>query len=353
LPVNGTPRRREIGVGEALIRVVVGSVLSGVAVVVLGVVLKPPAMHTGSADTRLRAEHSRTAPTAHHDVFPLQAPIAMQTPNVRGSNLEPHVGFGAVAKQIPDDHVRVSNLEPHVGFGAVTKQSPDDHTRVSSLEPHVGLDAVTNEQDAVTSGSDAVTNEQGLLEAVSASGWWNESFDERFSGLATQEFPSGDLDFLSPADDDSRTAIYDIAAGTVHLPNGRKLEAHSGFGKFIDDPNRVHVKNRGATPPNVYKLTMRKKLFHGVRAIRLTPVDEGKMFGRDGMLAHSFLHGPNGQSNGCVAFRNYPVFLDAFLSGEVTRLRVVGHLESPPEPTVASGSPPEASDHVGKYAAAD
>jgi hypothetical protein len=326
-------------VGEALIRVAVGSILFGVATVALGIVLKPPALHSGSADAGLRVEPSRISGTIHHDVSLLQAPIATQTAN---------------------NHVRVSNLEPHVGFGAAAKQTPDDHVRVSSLEPHVGLDAVaneqdavTNEQDAVTSGSDAVTNEQGLLEAVSASGWWNESFDERFSGLATQELPSGDLDFLSPTDDDSRTAIYDIAAGTVFLPNGRRLEAHSGFGKFIDDPNRVHVKNRGATPPNVYKLTMRKKLFHGVRAIRLNPVDEGKMFGRDGMLAHSFLHGPNGQSNGCVAFRNYPVFLNAFLSGEITRLRVVGRLESPPEPTVASGSAPDASERVGQYAAAD
>jgi hypothetical protein len=40
--------------------------------------------------------------------------------------------------------------------------------------------------------------------------------------------------------------------------------------------------------------------------------------------------GPTGQSFGCVSFRNYPEFLNAFLRGEVDRLVVVPHLESPP-----------------------
>ncbi len=124
---------------------------------------------------------------------------------------------------------------------------------------------------------------------------------------------------------DGRTAIYDIAAHAVYLPNGDTLEAHSGLGSSLDDPRYVSVKNRGPTPPNVYDLVLRKQPFHGIRAIRLVPVDEDKMFGRDGMLAHSYMHGPNGQSKGCVSFRDYPVFLSAFLKGEVERLVVVDH----------------------------
>jgi hypothetical protein len=50
------------------------------------------------------------------------------------------------------------------------------------------------------------------------------------------------------------------------------------------------------------------------------------MFGRAGILAHSYMLGPSGQSNGCVSFRNYPAFLSAFLKGEVDRLVVVDHL---------------------------
>ena len=100
---------------------------------------------------------------------------------------------------------------------------------------------------------------------------------------------------------------------------------------------------RGATPPNVYNLALRERLFHGVRAIRLTPVDSGRMHGRDGMLAHSYMHGSNGQSNGCVAFSNYPEFLNAFLKGEVTRLVVVERLENPLGPKLASGLLPDAA----------
>jgi hypothetical protein len=47
--------------------------------------------------------------------------------------------------------------------------------------------------------------------------------------------------------------------------------------------------------------------------------------------------GPNGQSNGCVSFSDYPAFLNAFLSGEIDRLVVVEHLDSPPDPKTGSG----------------
>jgi hypothetical protein len=124
---------------------------------------------------------------------------------------------------------------------------------------------------------------------------------------------------------DDHTAIYDIASRTVYLPDGHRLEAHSGLGGRLDDPRYVDVKGRGPTPPNVYNLVLRDQLFHGVRAIRLIPVDDQKMFGRNGILAHSYMLGPSGQSNGCVSFRHYREFLNAFLRGAVDRLVVVGH----------------------------
>ena len=137
-----------------------------------------------------------------------------------------------------------------------------------------------------------------------------------------------------PPSPDSRTAIYDIKAHTVYLPNGERLEAHSGLGSRMDDPRYVNVRMRGPTPPNVYDLTLREEIFHGVRAIRLNPVDDDKMFGRDGMLAHTYMLGPNGQSNGCVSFRDYAKFLHAYLRGEVDRLVVVAHLDKPPSSVV-------------------
>jgi hypothetical protein len=145
--------------------------------------------------------------------------------------------------------------------------------------------------------------------------------------VATREVPEKPK---APPGHDSRTAIYDIEAHTVYLPNGERLEAHSGLGDKMDNPRFIKVRMRGPTPPNVYDLTLREELFHGVRAIRLNPVDDDKMFGRAGMLAHTYMLGPNGQSNGCVSFKDYDKFLRAYLNGEVKRLVVVGRLDDAP-----------------------
>jgi Tlde1 domain len=151
---------------------------------------------------------------------------------------------------------------------------------------------------------------------------------------------------VPPVEEDGRTAIYDITAQTVYLPSGRRLEAHSGFGDLMDNPRHVHVRMQGATPPNVYNLTLREQLFHGVRAIRLNPVDGSRMYGRAGILAHSYMLGPNGQSNGCVSLSDYPEFLNAFLRGEVTRLVVVERLEGPPGKFAAGQLPDRGRDEL-------
>ncbi len=127
---------------------------------------------------------------------------------------------------------------------------------------------------------------------------------------------------------DSHTAVYDIEAHTVYMPGGERLEAHSGLGSRMDDPRYVSERAKGATPPNVYDLTLRGERFHGVQAIRLNPVSDSKMYGRDGILAHTYMLGPSGQSFGCVSFRDYEKFLQAYLRGEVTRLVVIPHYES-------------------------
>ena len=120
------------------------------------------------------------------------------------------------------------------------------------------------------------------------------------------------------------TAVYNISTRTVILPNGERLEAHSGLGDKLDDPRQVNVKMRGATPPSVYDLTEREDLFHGVRAIRLTPVaGTGAVYGRVGLLAHTYMLGPRGDSNGCISFRDYNRFLQAYLKGDIKRLVVV------------------------------
>ena len=126
---------------------------------------------------------------------------------------------------------------------------------------------------------------------------------------------------------DRQTAVYDISAHTVYLPDGTRLEAHSGLGSQLDDPNSARVRMRGVTPPHLYDLKPRETLFHGVPALRLNPIggDEA-IYGRSGLLAHSYMLGPNGDSNGCVSFRDYNAFLQAYRNGEIKRLAVVARL---------------------------
>jgi hypothetical protein len=120
-------------------------------------------------------------------------------------------------------------------------------------------------------------------------------------------------------------AVYDISARVVYLPDGTRLEAHSGLGALRDDPSSVSTRMRGATPPATYALTPREELFHGVAALRLTPLDSN-VYGRAGLLAHTYMLGPGGDSNGCISFRDYDAFLNAFRSGKISKLVVVTRL---------------------------
>lgn len=124
------------------------------------------------------------------------------------------------------------------------------------------------------------------------------------------------------------TAVYDITAKTVYLPDGTKLEAHSGLGSNLDDPRSQRTRMRGVTPPHIYTLKPREALFHGVPALRLTPVGgESAIYGRDGLLAHTFMLGPNGDSNGCVSFKDYYAFLDAYRNKGIRKLAVLARVE--------------------------
>jgi hypothetical protein len=125
---------------------------------------------------------------------------------------------------------------------------------------------------------------------------------------------------------DQYTAVYDLSAHMVYLPNGTRLEAHSGLGDRLDDPNHVNERMHGATPPHLYELQPREASFHGVQALRLNPIGSGDIFGRAGLLAHSYMLGPNGDSNGCVSFKDYDAFLRAYQNGEIKKLAVVARL---------------------------
>jgi hypothetical protein len=160
----------------------------------------------------------------------------------------------------------------------------------------------------------------------------NRNFFEKFTDkIKLASLTPGD-GLLSRAPDlaalgyDSRTAVYDIKAKALYLPSGVALEAHSGMGALMDDPDHVDQRMVGATPPATYDLKPREKLFHGVRALRLTPTDGTSALGRVGLLTHNYMLGPRGDSNGCVSIKDYDRFLKAWDNGEFNRLVVVPNL---------------------------
>jgi Protein of unknown function (DUF2778) len=160
----------------------------------------------------------------------------------------------------------------------------------------------------------------------------NRNFLEKFSDKIRLASLTPDSGLFRKAPDlaalgyDSQTAVYDISAKAVYLPSGAALEAHSGMGPLMDDPDHVDQRMLGATPPATYNLKPREKPFHGVRALRMTPAEGSSALGRVGLLTHSYMLGPRGDSNGCVSIKDYERFLKAYDNGEFSRLVVVPNL---------------------------
>jgi len=294
--------------------------------------------------------------TIHPKVFSLRPPIGTQIPDnpgVRLASLEMPIDSDPVA-DMPINSYVVADADPQSGVTGSMMPRASFHERFNSAygERYASLTQDVPElveESVPSTGAPAASPAPPPDATKHVNG--RAALGQRASEPATttpaskRRARTADLKDAKDAKDDpnstpeigSRTAIYDISAHTVYLPNGERLEAHSGLGNHIDDPRSVPFKNRGVTPPNVYDLALREKLFHGVRAIRLLPVDENKMHGRDGILAHSYMLGPNGQSNGCVSFSNYSKFLNAYLNGEVDRLVVVDRLANVPDNKAGTG----------------
>ena len=156
---------------------------------------------------------------------------------------------------------------PALGYAAPETSALGRSTAVSTLaEPHSApaVASATPENSAV--GRSAPTS------SLSGRGF---GFGSLF-GLGRSSVSPTSMGY------DQYTAIYDLSAHTVYLPNGTKLEAHSGLGDRLDDPNHVNERMRGATPPHLYELKPREASFHGVQALRLNPIGGGDIFGRAG-----------------------------------------------------------------------
>jgi hypothetical protein len=310
----------------------------------LGFVLKLPGTQAGPADIGLTGPSVSVFGTIHPDIFRLRAPLGSERPaaRVRVASLAPQFSFDGLAnggELLSDASASTcgstsSNASLNERFAAL------DDLRTSSFDSRFASadDCPTSFDDSMRSAMQSLASSLRLPPDREVQ---SKTADAPKASVVRVARPAPARKEIAPLEDDGRIAVYDITARVVYLPSGRRLEAHSGYGGLMDDPRHVQVRMRGATPPNIYKLTLREALFHGVRAIRLNPVDENRMYGRAGILAHTYMLGPNGQSNGCVSFNNYPEFLNAFLRGEITRLAVVERLDSPPT-RLAAGQLPEA-----------
>ena len=335
-----TRQARQVGNGGVLVHIGVRWICAGIAALAIGFALESVGRRVvGAASAGLRAE------SALFSVFETIRPKSLdhRASLVRVASLETEFAFEpAVEESEPP-----ASTSRHASFG---ERFLFDQKLASFDERFAGADISVAETE---DGESNVLNyahlpspgpgEHAIAQPATGQSTPKLAASSPPASAARKRVATAELskDSISPVDNDSRTAIYDIAARTVYLPNGRRLEAHSGLGDHMDDARYVNLKRQGPTPPNTYKLVMREEPFHGVRAIRLVPVGDGKMFGRDGLLAHSYMLGPNGQSNGCVSFGDYPAFLDAYLKGEVDRLVVVEHLATAPGPKTASGWLPE------------
>jgi hypothetical protein len=308
----------------------------GIAAMIVGFVLKSAGTQARPVDTALPGPRLSVFGTIHPEIFRLSAPLGSGSAGDRArlASLEPQVGlFDASVKAAPiltDTSAAACQNAPFEERFAAFDDHPAPFDRFASADDCASFDERFGLAMPVLPSSPRLPPDQDVQNRLAdAPRKANVSIVHVGLAQPRNEAPQPRKE-VPPLEEDGRTAIYDITARTVYLPSGRRLEAHSGFGDLMDNPRYVHVRMQGATPPNVYNLTLRERLFHGVRAIRLSPVDGSRMYGRAGVLAHPYMLGANGQSNGCVSFSDYPEFLNAFLRGEVTRLVVVERLESPP-----------------------
>lgn len=247
---------------------------------------------------------------------------------------------GLFPEATPDDHPAppiVATLEPAPPVtapapAAVLSGAPLPPRRdVASIEDAVPLPpsrpTAFAAPPAPASAADSLSPSRSLGPALAYAAPDTSAAAPATPAKATSIFSIFSPQPIRPAGYDDHTAVYDISGRVLYMPDGTKIEAHSGLGEFIDDPNHVNEHAKGATPPDLYDLQLRESLFHGVAAIRLLPVGgDSAVYGREGLLAHPFMMGDNGDSNGCVSIKDYDAFLKAFQEGKITRLAVVAKI---------------------------
>ncbi|MER8425493.1 tlde1 domain-containing protein [Mesorhizobium sp. M1403] len=320
-----------------------------------------PAVAEIERSSRLALALANTLPEQMIDVLP--AAVMASEPAVSQEPQEPEVQLASLPPQddMPDS-IPLPTLRPRAVIDQPAPQTqaskdraPKDRTpkdQAAKTEPPQASKAQASKTQASRASkvqtADAPPAEtqpgslsprnssQAAVPAVSGKpGKRSKTQGGDMLAYAKPDMPSGGLGgafrnlFTTPGMG-SGVAVYDISAKTVYMPDGSRLEAHSGLGAMVDQPRYVHKKNVGPTPPDTYNLTLRESRFHGVEALRLTPASGSNKYGRDGLLAHTYmLRGGRAESNGCVVFKDYARFLAAYKKGKIKRLVVVPRLSKP------------------------
>ncbi|MER9771442.1 tlde1 domain-containing protein [Mesorhizobium sp. M0220] len=320
-----------------------------------------PAVAEIERSSRLALALANTLPEQMIDVLP--AAVMASEPAASQEPQEPEVQLASLPPQddMPDS-IPLPTLRPRAVIDQPAPQTqaskdraPKDRTpkdQAAKMEPPQASKAQASKTQASraskvqTADAPPVETQPGSLSPRNSSqaavpavsgkpGKRSKTQGGDMLAYAKPDMPSGGLGgafrnlFTTPGMG-SGVAVYDISAKTVYMPDGSRLEAHSGYGSMVDQPRYVHKKNVGPTPPDTYNLTLRESRFHGVEALRLTPASGSNKYGRDGLLAHTYmLRGGRAESNGCVVFKDYARFLAAYKKGKIKRLVVVPRLSKP------------------------
>lgn len=278
-------------------------------------------------------------PQMFNDRFAAAVPQGVASNAANGAPSLPKLAAVAAVETKPADAPRMvekvaeapkKEVRPPMRLAALANPKPAAQPSPDGSEPKAGMSSLRAMTERAKAAVLSITGERhsiqeklwgkpdqngGLLAYASA--------DASITASISQDPTKG-----GQAPYDRSTAVYDISAKTVYLPDGSKLEAHSGLGENLDNPRSEKIRMRGVTPPHIYELKPREALFHGVPALRLNPVGgSDAIHGRDGLLAHTFMLGPNGDSNGCVSFRDYYAFLDAYKNKGIRKLAVVARVD--------------------------
>src|SRR5262245_18308593 len=186
---------------------------------ILGFVLKSAGTQARPADPALPGSRLSVFGTIHPEIFRLSAPLGSESAGdrVRLASLEPQVGlFDALAKAAPILTDTSASACPNAPFEERFFGSADDCA--ASFDERFGPPVrvlasslqLPSDQDVENRRADAppkaiVSNVHVRLEQP------------------RKEVPQSRKE-VPPLENEGRTAIYDIMARTVYLPNGRRLE---------------------------------------------------------------------------------------------------------------------------------